>query len=151
VINKLLNPLSDKRTRPEVILEFEGLKKFRNHLILGKEIAIGLIICYYQIYNLKTYKNEMKIQIKRTICCSCGKNLINQTQHESGNKLKIKGIEIEEKMTAECPNKHSFCCKCFEQVLIFLLKKRLKCIIFSLLHIYNKRKSMKKLQMEISM
>jgi hypothetical protein len=44
VINKLLNPVPEKRTRPEEILEFEGFNKFKNHPVLGKEIDIGLVI-----------------------------------------------------------------------------------------------------------
>jgi hypothetical protein len=41
IINKLLNPIPEKRSRPEDILSFEGFTKLKKEYILKKEIDIG--------------------------------------------------------------------------------------------------------------
>jgi hypothetical protein len=40
-----LNPDPKKRSRPEDILLFEGFNKFKEDIILGKEVDIGYFWC----------------------------------------------------------------------------------------------------------
>jgi hypothetical protein len=59
VINKLLNPIPEKRLSPEELLKFEGFQKFKNHPVLGKRVNIGFSMYFFFLFIFIFLKNNL--------------------------------------------------------------------------------------------